>query len=157
MKTLLILILATACHAGKLIMTEPYPIDTSFPVEQVDRFLNYYAALELGDSGIAVSGTSVKQDILTGQYGSRTKRIFQNSRLEGLKSLYKLLYASLHLNTKEDCTNRWETLGWFLDMGRKLGLPEEDLKIAQGQLIGFTLEVCQDVFDGVPQETIPKQ
>ena len=150
MKTLIILILATTCHAGKIIMTDPVLLDTALPVRQVDRYLTYYAIKELQDSGITVSGPSIKRNVLKGKYGSRTKDIFQKSRVDSFRSLFSLLYLSLHFKSAEDCNNRGEAMQWFLLTGEKLGLPEEDLKDAEDFVWEIILGLCSDLYRGEP-------
>lgn len=146
--TLLILLVTYLCQAEKLIPNSPVPLDTSLPVSQIDTYLTYYAILDLKDVGISPSKDSVKQRVLDGAYGEKAKEIFQKSRLENFKSVYTLLYASLHFKTKKDCDNRWVAVQWFITTGRKLGFTESELHNSEERITEFTLGVCDHLLSG---------
>ena len=150
MRYIIIFLLTTTCFAGKVIMTDPVTMDTSFSAVQVDQYLNYYAFKALKDSGVIVSKGVKNQEIVNGGYGSRAEKIFQTTRMAAFESLFSLLYVSFHFKSIEDCEGRWQALQWFHSTGKKLCLPEDSLKEAEDETLKLILGLCDDLSRGLP-------
>lgn len=84
--------------------------------------------------------------LATGSYGSTDMQDeFRDKFWENLISAFELLY--FYPCAKDDISKRWECIRWADDLVDWLGLPKEEYKPVQEELVSFVAEISLEIIE----------